>query len=135
MKKYMKVGLIALAAVTALSFGFTAIAAVQSTEGGVTVNEGPGQMFAGKLADILGLEEGQVSDAVQQTHWEMRGEFQQQRLLNALDEGLITDAEAEQIQEWWDSCPEAVQRLGPGGGFGHPMRGALMLKHPCLQNQ
>jgi len=126
MKKYMKVGLIALAAVTALSFGFTAIAAAQSTDGGVTYNEGPRQMFVGKLADILELEEEQVSDAMQQARQEMMGECQQQRLQNALDEGLITDAEAEQIQEWWDSRPEAQQQLGPGGDFGHKVRGGLM---------
>ncbi len=126
MKKYMKVGLIALAAVTALSFGFTAIAAAQSTDGVVTDNEGPGQMFVGKLADILGMEEGQVSDAMQQARREMREECQQQRLQHALDEGLITDADAEQIQEWWDNRPEAMQQLGPGGGFGHQMRGGLM---------
>jgi hypothetical protein len=133
MKKYMKVGLIALAAVTALSFGFTAIAAAQSTDGVVTDKEGPGQMFVGKLADILGLDEGQVSDAVQQARQEMREECQQQRLQNAIDEGLITDAEAEQIEEWWDSRPEAMQKLGAGGGFGHQMRDGLMLKHPCLR--
>jgi hypothetical protein len=56
----------------------------------------------------------------------MREECQQQRLQNALDEGLITDAEAEQIQGWWDSRPDAIQQLGPGGGFGHKMRGGLM---------
>ncbi len=133
MKKYMKVGLIAIAAITALSFGFTAIASAQSTEGGVTGNEGPGQMFVGKLADILGMEEGQVSDAMQQARRETREECQQHRLQNALDEGLITDAEAEQIQEWWDSRPEAMQQLGQGGGFGHHMRGGLMLKHPGLR--
>ncbi len=126
MNKYMKVGLIALAAVTALSFGFTAIAAAQSTDGVVTDNEGPGQMFVGKLANILGLDEGQVSDAVQLAHQEMREECQQQRLQHALDEGLITDTDAEQIQEWWDNRPEAMQQLGPGGGFGHQMRGGLM---------
>jgi hypothetical protein len=126
MKKYMKVGLIALAAITALSFGFTAIAAAQSTDGVVTDNEGPGQMFVGKLADILGLEEAQVSDAVQQAHKEMREECQQQRLQNAIDEGLITEEEAGQIQGWWDSRPEAMQQFGPGGGFGHQMRGGLM---------
>lgn len=123
MKKYMKVGLIAIAAITALSFGFTAIASAQSTEGGVTVNEGPGQMFIGKLAGILGMEEGEVSDAMQQARREMGEEFKQQRLQNALGEGLITDAEAEQIQEWWDSRPEAMHQLGAQGR--HHLRNTL----------
>jgi hypothetical protein len=126
MKKYMKVGLIALAAITALSFGFTAIAAAQSSDGGVIDKERPGQVFVGKLADILGLDEGQVSDAVQQAHQEMMEECQQQRLQHALDEGLITDTEAEQIQEWWDSRPESMQQLGPGGSLGHQIRCGLM---------
>jgi hypothetical protein len=125
MKKYMKVGLIALAAVTALSFGFTAIAAAQSTDGVVTENERPGQMFVGKLADILGLDEEQVTDAVQQARQEMMQEFQAQRLQNAIDEGLITQDEAGEIQGWWDSRPEAMQQFGLGGGFGQHIRCGL----------
>ena len=126
MKKYMKVGLIALAAVTALSFGFTALASADSAEGEVSATVEPGQIFTGKLADILGLDEGQVSDAVQQARQDMMQEFQAQRLQNAIDEGLITEEEAGQIQDWWDSRPEAMQQLGPPGGFGHQMRGGLM---------
>jgi hypothetical protein len=126
MKKYMKVGLIALAAITALSFGVTAIASAQSTDSGVTATVEPGQVFAGKLAGILGLDEGQVSDAIQQARQEMMQEFQVKRLQNAVDEGLITEEEAEQIQAWWDSRPEAMQKLGPGGGFGHHLHCGLM---------
>lgn len=122
MKKYTKFGLIGLAAIIALSFGFTAIASAQSTEDGVTGNEGPGQMFVGKLADILGLEEGQVSDAVQQARQEMMEEFQAQRLQNAIDEGLITEEEAGEIQGWWDGRPEAMQQLGQMGRHMGGMR-------------
>ena len=130
MKKYMKVGLVVIAAVTALSFGFTAIASADSDEGEVSTTVERGQIFIGKLAEILGLDEGEVADAVQQAHQEMREEMQQQRLQKAIDEGLITEEEAEQIQEWWDSRPEAMQQLGPPGGFagvfGHQMHGGLM---------
>lgn len=124
MKKYMKVGLVVLAAVTALSFGFTAIASAEGEDTEAVVE--PGQIFVGKLADILGLDEGVVSDAVQQARQEMREEMQQQRLQNAIDEGLITEEEAQQIQDWWDSRPEALQQLGPPGGFGPHMHGELM---------
>ena len=126
MKKYMKVGLIALAAITALSFGVTAIASAQSTDSGVSAVVEPRQIFAGKLAGILGLDEGQVFDAVQQARREMMQEFQVKRLQNAVDEGLITEEEAEQIQAWRDSRPEAMQKLGPGGGFGHHLHCGLM---------
>jgi len=112
MRKYMKFGLIALVAIIALGVGITAIAFAESPEGEVTENGGPGQIFIGKLADILGLDEGEVADAVQQARQEMREEMQQQRLQTALEEGLITEAEAKQIREWWDSRPEALQQPG-----------------------
>jgi hypothetical protein len=122
MKKYMKVGLIGLAAIMALSFGFTAVAAAQSTDGAAETGGDMRQMFAGKLAGILGLDEGQVSDAVEQARQEMREEFQAQRLQTAIDEGLITEEEAGEIQGWWDGRPEAMQQLGQMGRHMGGMR-------------
>lgn len=133
MNKYMKVGLIGLAVIMALSFGFTAIASAHSTEGEAETGKDLRQIFVGKLADILGLDEEQVDDAMQQAKQEMREECEQQRIQKALDEGLITEEEAEQIQGWRDNRPEAMQQLGPGGDFGHKMRDGLMLKHPGLR--
>ncbi len=119
MKRYMKYGIIAIVAVVALSVGITAVVSAESPEAEVGSDTGPGQIFAGKLADILGLDEGEVADAVQQARQDMREEMQQQRLQTALEERLITEEEAEQIQDWWDSRPEAMQQLGPPG---HHMR-------------
>jgi hypothetical protein len=130
MKRYMKYGIIAIVAVVALSTGITAVVSAESPEAEVGSDTGPGQIFIGKLADILGLDEGEVADAIQQARQEMREEMQQQRLQKALEEGLITEEEAEQIQDWWDSRPEAMQQLGPPGGFagvfGHQMHAGLM---------
>jgi len=115
MRKYMKFGLIAIVALTALSVGITAIAFAESPEGEVGSDTGPRQIFLSKVADILGLDEEQVADAFKQARQEMREERQEQRLQNAIDEGLITEAEANQIRGWWDSRPEAMQQLGPQG--------------------
>ena len=99
MKKYMKFGLIAIAVVTILSLGITAVASAQSVEGGAEIDVDLRQIFVGKVAEILGLDEEQVADAMQQAKQEMMEEFQAQRLQNAIDEGLITEEEAEQIQQ------------------------------------
>ena len=112
MKKYMKFGLIAIAVVTVLSLGITAIASAQSAENGAETDVDLRQIFVGKVADILGIDEEQVTDAFTQARQEMREERQEQRLQNAIDNGLITEGEANQIRGWWDSRPEAMQQLG-----------------------
>jgi len=117
MKKYMKFGLIAIVALAALSVGLTAVSFADSPDDVANSDGGPRQIFISKVAAILELDEEQVADAFIQARQEMREEFQQQRLQTAIDEGLITEAEAEQIQWWWDICPKAMQQLGPLGGF------------------
>ena len=111
MKKYMKFGLIAIVALVALSVGLTAMSFADSPEVDTDTDGGPRQVFISKVAGILGLEEEQVADAFSQARQEMREEFQQQRLQTAIEEGLITDEEAEQIQGWWDSRPEALRNI------------------------
>ena len=120
MTKYMKFGLIAIVALTALSVGITAIAFTESPEGEVGSDGGPRQIFLSKVADILGLDDEQVADAFVQARQEMRDEAQEQRLQRAVDEGRITEEEAEQIREWLQSRPEVLQQLGSPGH--HHMR-------------
>jgi hypothetical protein len=115
MKQYMKYGIIAIVAIVALSAGITAVVSAQSPEAEGGSDTGPGQIFLSKVADILELDEEQVADAFKQAGQEMREEHQEQRLQNAIDNGLITEEEAEQVRGWWDSRPEAMQQLGPQG--------------------
>lgn len=115
MKRHMKYGIIAIVAVIALSAGITAVVSAESPNGEAGSDTGPGQIFIGKVAGILELDEEELTDAFKQALQEMREERQQQRLQKALEEGLITEEEAEQIQGWWDSRPEAMQQLGPAG--------------------
>ncbi len=115
MKRYMKYGIIAIVAVVALSAGITAVVSAQSPEAEVGSDTGPRQVFLGKVAGILESDEEELADAFKQARQEMCEEGQEQRLQNALDEGLITEEEAEQIRAWRDSRPEAMQQLGPQG--------------------
>ncbi|MBA7470919.1 hypothetical protein ES703_50386 [subsurface metagenome] len=112
MRKYMKYGIISIVAIIALGVGITAVVSAESPEGEVGSDGGPRQIFLSKVADILGLDEEQLADAFLQAQQEMRDEAQEQCLQTAVEEGLITEQEAEQIREWWDSRPEALQQLG-----------------------
>jgi len=122
MRKYMKYGIISIVAIIALGVGITAVVSAESPEGEAGSAGGPRQIFLSKVADILGLDEEQLADAFLQAQQEMRDEAQEQRLQTAIEEGLITEQEAEQIREWWNSRPEALQQLGAQGR--HHMRNA-----------
>ncbi|MDY6917600.1 MAG: hypothetical protein SVP26_06590 [Chloroflexota bacterium] len=114
MKRYLKVGAIALLAIAIIGvMAGSAVAFADSSEGDADATEGPRQVFVTKVADILGLETEQVANAFQQAHQEMFQEGQQMRLQKALQEGLITEDEASEIQDWWQQQPEALQKLGP----------------------
>jgi len=108
----MKFGLIALVAIIALGVGITAVVSAESPEGEAGSAGGPRQIFISKVADILGLDEEQLADAFIQARQEMWEECCEQRLQRAVEEGRITEGEAEQIREWLQSRPEALQQPG-----------------------
>ncbi len=113
MRKYLKLGMIALVAVAVLATVVgTTIAFAGSPDEDANADSGPRQVFISKVANILGLEEDQVADAFGQARQEMFQEAQEQRLQKAIDDGLITEEEATQIREWWQDRPEALQSLG-----------------------
>ena len=116
MRKHLKVGVIALVAVAVLAAVVgTSVAFAGSSDGDIDTDGGPGKIFISKVANILGLEEDQVSDAFRQARQEMFQEAQEQRLQKAIENGLITEEEATQIREWWQDRPEALQSLGQPG--------------------
>lgn len=116
MRKYLKLGTIALVAVAVLAAVVgTTVAFAGSPDGDVDTDGVPRQVFISKVANILGLEEEQVADAFILARQEMFQEAQEQRLQKAIENGLITDEEATQIQQWWQDQPEALQSLGQPG--------------------
>jgi hypothetical protein len=90
----------------------------------------PAQTFISKVANILGLPEEQVADAFKQARQEMQDEALQNWLQKLVDEGKITQEEADQYLEWWQSRPDINFGLGDGfqlwGGCGHGHRGGGM---------
>jgi hypothetical protein len=79
----------------------------------------PYDTFVSKVADKLGLDEDTVATAMKEARQEMMDEALAERLQKAVDEGRITQEQADQISEWMKSRPEALDELGGfGPGFG-----------------
>ena len=131
MKKLLVYGPIAMALIAALAVGIPAAVSADSsdetsTTTTITDEQRPGQEIMTRAAEILGIDEETLRNAFQQATQEMMTERQQERLQNAVENGLITEEEAAEIQTWWNSRPEALEGMGPLGGQG-PMGGGRMM--------
>ena len=68
----------------------------------------------GRIAGTLGVEEQELVDAFKQAGTEMRGEAMDNRLQKLIDEGEITQEQADEIEAWMNARPD-MPRVGPGG--------------------
>ncbi|MFH1484678.1 MAG: hypothetical protein ABIH46_01275 [Chloroflexota bacterium] len=123
-----KLAIVAAFLAIAVLVSGTAVAALAqngSTEQGTT------QSFAARVALILGIEEQKVKDAFSQARKEMRDEALDARLANLVEQGKITQEQADQYKTWWKSRPDiplggerAFSHLGKRG-FPGGMRGGI----------
>ena len=126
MKKLIVYGPIAMALIAALAVGIPAAVtadtsdavSTETTTSTTADEQNSREELISKVAEILNIDEAAVSDAFQQATQEMMTERQQERLQNAIDNGLITEEEATEIQSWWDNRPAALEGLGPLGDQG-----------------
>jgi polyhydroxyalkanoate synthesis regulator phasin len=74
----------------------------------------------------VAIDSEQFKNALDQAQNELREEALESRLQNLVDEGKMTEEEADQYLEWWQSRPDieaplpGLDGFGPGGGM---MRG------------
>jgi len=101
-RKLMVIGVLASLAVLTLALGATALASSGDKD------SRPHDAFITRVSEILGLEEGQLSEATEQAKEEMREYAQVERLAEAVDAGVITQEEADEISAWFDAKPEAL---------------------------
>ncbi len=90
-----------------------------------TEGETPGTGVRDRVAEILGIAPEELQDAVQQARGEHRDEQLADRLASAVEEGVITQAEADEVTSWLEAMPEALDgAMGYGGrhGLGHVVR-------------
>ncbi len=95
-------------------------------QGGGNGPASPFKGFASRVAAILGLDETKVQDAMTQAAREMQDDALQQRLDDMVAQGRMTQEQADQMKQWYQSRPEGVSPgfpIGGRGSFGGPMRG------------
>ena len=68
--------------------------------------ESPKDTVATKVAEILGVEEQAVKDALQQATQEVRSERVQHRLDHMVEAGRLTQAEADSYLDWYEARPD-----------------------------
>ncbi len=80
-----------------------------------------------RVAEILDIPEDDLVNAFNQARQEMREEAYLSFLDKAVAEGLLTQEEADEIEEWWQQKPEALEQglLRHACGF-KAMRGEQM---------
>ena len=71
----------------------------------------------------VAIDSEQLKDALDQAQSELKEETLESRLQNLVDEGKMTQEEADQYLVWWQSRPDielplpGLGRHGPGGGM------------------
>jgi len=88
-----------------------AVLAVVGSMGGVVLAADNGddsqpKTLLARVAEILGIDQQRVEDAFAQAQSEMQDEALDNYLQKLIDEGKITQEEADQYKTWWQSKPD-----------------------------
>jgi|SaaInl7_135m_RNA_FD_contig_31_2822505_length_524_multi_16_in_0_out_0_1 hypothetical protein len=82
--------------------------------------------FGARVAEILGIDQAQIEEAFKQAREEMADERLQAKLDAQVEAGRITQEQADEYIEWYQSRPDDGIGIGPmgrSGGIGHFKRG------------
>ena len=103
--------------------------AIAITGGAIMAQDdnGGSKSFAGRVAEILGLDEDTVADAMKQAKDEMRDEAVRAKLDALVEEGVMTQEQADAYLEWLESRPDVD--FGGGFGRGGHKRGGFGRRH------
>ena len=104
----------AVVVVTAIGFG---VAFAQGNEKG----HSNASRLAAKVAVILGLDTAVVDDAIKQARRELRDESGQKKLNALVENGRLTQEQADEYLNWIQSKPEGIPAIGKQsfGKMGH----------------
>jgi hypothetical protein len=134
MRKYqMKMKILLPVAATMIALAIFTAGAVMAQENG-TAETGVVQSFASRVAAILNLPEAEVQNAMDQAQTEMRDEAIRSRLDSMVEQGRLTQPQADEYYDWLQSRPEGIpgfEGRGPGFEFrGHGHRHDYGMKGP-----
>jgi len=113
-KKFVIVGLLAALVLV----GSLAGLAFAQTDSGTA---GSGNTLLARVAAILGIDQQKLQDAVVQARGQMQDEALDTYLKNLVDQGKITQQQADQYKTWWQARPDTLLPGPLGRHFG--MRG------------
>lgn len=114
MWKNKKVILVALVAVAVLVGSMAGVVLAQTGNG----DGSQPKTLLSRVAVILGMDQGELEGAFAQAQKEMRDEALDSWLKNLVDQGNMTQGQADQYKEWWQAKPDAPVPGPFGGGFG-----------------
>ena len=108
MSKKVKVLISVLVVALLLTVGATATVMAEGEEE-TTPPEARAKGLLERVADILEIDKEDLIDAFKQAQQEMRGEAFISRLNQAVEEGYITQGQADEIRNWWGQKPEVIE--------------------------
>lgn len=112
----------ALLAVMVLVGGTAGIVFAQTENG----DDNQPKTLLARVAEILDIDQQKLEDAFTQAQSEMRDEALDSYLQNLVDQGKITQEEADQYKGWWQARPDTLL-LKPFGRFDrHDFRSGMM---------
>ena len=88
---------------------------------------GSGKTLLARVAAILGIDQQNVEDAFVQAQKDMQKEALDSYLKNLVDQGKITQQQADQYNSWWQARPDTLLPGPFERGFGlRGFRGGMM---------
>jgi hypothetical protein len=118
-KKWIIIGVLMAALVILISaVGGIAYAQTGTSTTDNTTAVDAGNTIYAKVAAILGIDQQKLEDAFAQAQQEMRTEELTNQLNNMVEQGAITQSQADEYLKWWQARPSIVDGLGFGGGQG-----------------
>jgi len=112
MSKKMKILIAAVAAILVLSVVGTTMVMAQEEEPAPAPETGANGLLP-RVADILGISQEELVNAFHQAQQEMREDAFIKFVEKAVEKGIITQPEADEILQWWENRPEAADKLIP----------------------
>jgi len=83
-----------------------------------TVDTGQPKTLLTRVAAILGIDQQKLQDAVTQAQGQMRDEAVDSYLKNLVEQGTITQGQADQYKSWWQARPDTLLPGPFERGFG-----------------
>lgn len=127
--------IVTVLAVVLLSGSIVSVALAANN--GDTQAKAPGEDMLGKVCAIYQQKTGVAIDqealkaAFTQAQSELQKEREQSRLQDLVEQGKITQEQADQYLEWWQSRPDVPVGFGPGGHGGFPGMGRQCAPPPA----